>query len=74
MDLNQTIAELRTERDRLDSAISQMESLAEFRNGSAQAPRSTRGRKAMGQAERREVSERMKRYWASRRKAHGAMV
>ena len=72
MDLNQTITELRAERDRLAIAIAQLEMLAGTGNGSAPAPRSRRGRKSMGEAERREVSERMKRYWANRRKARGA--
>jgi hypothetical protein len=31
-----------------------------------------RGRKSMGEKERREVSARMKRYWANRRKAGAA--
>lgn len=71
MNLNQTITELRAERDQLDRVIAQLESLAAFGNGE-QPARSTRGRKSMGEAERHEVSERMKRYWAKRRKARGA--
>jgi hypothetical protein len=34
-------------------------------------PHSRRGRKSMGEAERREVSARLKRYWAKRRKSEG---
>ena len=66
MDLNQTIREFREEHARLSAAIAQLESLNHF---SEAAPRSRRGRKSMAEAERREVSERMKRYWASRRLA-----
>ena len=73
MDLNQTITELRAERDRLAIAIAQLEMLACTGNETqAIRVRSPRGRKWMGAAERREVSERMKRYWANRRKARGA--
>lgn len=72
MDLTYAITELRAECERLDRAIAQLEALAGSRNGSAPVPRSRRGRKSMGEAERREVSERMKRYWANRRKARGA--
>lgn len=68
MDLNTTLAELRAWRDRLDTIIKELESL----NGTGGAKlRSPRGRKSMGDAERREVSTRMKRYWANRRKARG---
>ena len=66
MDLNETIRELREEHTRLSAVIAQLESL----NESNERPQgSRRGRKSMGDAERREVSERMKRYWASRRLA-----
>jgi len=68
MDLNETILHLRAERDKLDAILKQLEAL----NGSGTLlSRSTRGRKSMGEAERREVSVRMKRYWASQRKAKG---
>ena len=66
MDLNETIRELREEHTRLSAVIAQLESL----NESNERPQgSRRGRKSMGETERREVSERMKRYWASRRLA-----
>jgi len=73
MDLNATIRELRSERDRLAAVIAQLESLSAGKNGTqsvygALAPHSRRGRKFMSAEERREVSARMKRYWASRRK------
>jgi hypothetical protein len=71
MDLNQALRELRAHRDRLNATIEQLEELAASSDGSRPAGK-RRGRKSMGEAERREVSERMKRYWASRRKARGA--
>ncbi len=72
MDLNPPIRYLREQHAKLVAAIERLEELAGSTNGSAPAPRSRRGRKSMGAAERREVSERMKKYWASRRKARGA--
>lgn len=60
MDLNEALKELYVERDRLIAAISQLESLAGSANGTIDKARSRRGRKSMGAAERREVSERMK--------------
>ena len=68
MDLNKTIVELRAQRDKIDAVIKQLEAMSD---GSPVRTRSTRGRKFIGAAERREISERMKRYWAGRRKAGG---
>jgi hypothetical protein len=68
VDLNGTIRDLRAEIQKIDAVIAQLEALNEV---GVVKTRSTRGRKAMGESERREVSERMKRYWASRRKARG---
>lgn len=67
MDIDKTLAQLREERACLIAIIEQLESL-DFQNGRPNPPASRRGRKSMGAAERREVSERMKKYWASRRK------
>jgi hypothetical protein len=68
MDLSKTIAELYEEKMRLDRVIASLEQLGEnpFPLSMA-APR--RGRKFMNPEERREVSERMRRYWASRKAA-----
>jgi hypothetical protein len=63
-----TIAELREQRDKVEAVIRQLETM---QDGAVVKPRSTRGRKFMREAERHEVSARMKRYWASRRKARG---
>jgi hypothetical protein len=67
MDLTEIIIGLREECVRLELVIARLEFLAGLSAG-VLAKRSTRGRKSMGEAERREVSERMKRYWAERRK------
>jgi hypothetical protein len=63
MDLTETIAELRREKEKLARVIA---SLEELQSGTTiAAPR--RGRKSMSPEERREVAERMKKYWAGRR-------
>ncbi len=63
MDVSQTILDLRAELARIDAAIQTLEQL----QGGVVKPRSKRGRKAMAEEERAEVSSRMKRYWAQRR-------
>jgi hypothetical protein len=66
MDLRKTISELHQEKARLDRVIASLEQLAE-----TGAPDITalhrRGRRFMSQQERQTVSERMRRYWASRK-------
>ena len=59
MDLHQIIRELQSEKRRIELAINTLE-------GGDEIPHH-RGRKFMAAAERQEVSERMKRYWAKRR-------
>lgn len=71
MDLNGTIRELRAEIEKIDAVIAELEALNGADTGFIESG-SRRGRKSMGEAERREVSARMKRYWASRRKPKGA--
>jgi hypothetical protein len=68
MDINAIIRQLHAEKERLDRVIS---SLEELQGGAAvEAPGGKRrGRKSMNAEERREVSERMKRYWELRRKS-----
>jgi hypothetical protein len=65
MDLAKTIEELRREKQKLDRVIA---SLEELQAAVTVAPlqKKRRGRKSMGAEERREVSERMKKYWAAR--------
>ncbi len=71
MDLYKAIQELYGEKDRLERVIA---SLEELQRTAIALPEpspaaSRRGRKSMTPAERREVSERMKNYWANRRNA-----
>ena len=66
MDVDQIIRELTEERKRLGRIIEALEKRS-IEAASPARPRSTRGRKSMDAAARREVSERMTRYWAARR-------
>jgi hypothetical protein len=60
------IAGLKCELRRVEDAISLLESIT-----SAQSNRKAgSGRTSMGEAERREVSERMKKYWRDKKLAH----
>lgn len=77
MDLYGAIAELLNEKKRLDRLIASLEAIQAGGVGTVlvDAPK-RRGRKNMSDDERREVSERMKRYWATRREggAHATAV
>lgn len=66
MDLSKTLAELYEEKIRLDKVIASLEQLAEFPL-SVPVTTSRRGRKFMSPEERRQVSERMRKYWAERK-------
>ena len=69
MDRIQTAIQLlRKEHQLISGVIHQLEAL----QNTPPEPKSTRGRKSMGMEERKEVSVRMSRYWAIRRKAKGA--
>ena len=66
MDLQKTIDFLRGEIRRLERVVA---SLEEIRDGvTAEWVEKRRGRKTMSLEERLEASERMRRYWADRRK------
>jgi hypothetical protein len=66
MDLYKTIRDLQDELKRINYLITVLEDL---QNGETAAlPASRRGRKAMGESERAEVSRRMKAYWAAKNK------
>ena len=69
MDLYKAIQELYAEKEKLERVIASLEEIQ--RAGAAAPPAAKtgkrRGRKSMESKERREVSERMKRYWAGRR-------
>jgi hypothetical protein len=69
MNINKAIRELYEEKKRLDRVIA---SLEEMQRTAAvpglPLPEKRRGRKSMDPQARQEVSERMKRYWDTRRK------
>jgi len=70
MDFKKLIASLYTEREKLERVIASLEELRDSVYGAgAEGGLKRRGRKSMPEAERLEVSERMKKYWAKRRKA-----
>jgi hypothetical protein len=71
LDLSKTIQELHAERDRLVGLIRAVEEVQQYYTSLPRREEkvSRRGRKSMGAAERRQVSERMKKYWALRREA-----
>ena len=72
MDLLKAIRDLYAEKEKLEKVIASLEELqraAESRPATPEKKR--RGRKGMDEEERRIVSERMKRYWANRRKPAG---
>jgi hypothetical protein len=70
MDLLKAIQELYAEKERLERVIASLEDL--HRSAGAVPAVSDvvkrRGRKFMDPKERQEVSDRMKKYWAARRK------
>ena len=68
------IRRLRDERNRLDGIIATLEELQNIADTKKVIPKKRRGRKFMDEEGRKEVSERMKRYWAARRKMTRATV
>ena len=69
LDLSSTIEMLRTRLKSVDSMLASLGETVRATSGTQYNRRSTRGRKSMGAEERLEVSARMKRYWADRRRA-----
>jgi hypothetical protein len=69
MDLYKAIQDLYAEKEKLERVIASLEELQRAGGPVAELPKPAkrRGRKSMSSAERREVSERMRNYWASRR-------
>ncbi len=69
MDTKKIIQELVEEKRRLDQAITFLQALEHPQSGALQAgpAKAPRGRKSMSPAERQEVSERMRKYWAMRK-------
>lgn len=70
MDLYKVIQDLYAEKEKLERVIASLEELQKTAGTLPQIPQASnrRGRKSMNSNERQEVSERMKKYWASRRK------
>jgi hypothetical protein len=70
MDLYKAIQELYSEKERLERVIASLEELQRTAGSSTEPPSGLkrRGRKSMPPVEREQVSERMKAYWAARRK------
>jgi hypothetical protein len=70
MDLNKIIEELQKEKEQLEKVIQAVENLQRrFQGGPSSFKGGRRGRKAMSEKERQEVSARMKSYWEKRRRA-----
>jgi hypothetical protein len=69
MDLYRIIGDLVDERNRLQRIIESLEAMDGVAAKPARSRPATRGRKSMDNAARKEVSERMKLYWAKRRAA-----
>jgi hypothetical protein len=69
IDLRHVLKDLYSQRERLEHVISSLEALQDGSAGAMPPEKKTnRGRKSMGADERQEVSERMRKYWAARRK------
>ena len=68
MDLVKVIRKLHEERAKLDRIIASLEQLQKSAIAKSQMPKKGRGRKFMDENARKEVSERMKRYWATRKR------
>ena len=69
MDLYKAIQDLYAEKEKLERVIASFEELQKGAGTLPIMPKSPsrRGRKSMSSKERKEVSDRMKRYWESRR-------
>jgi hypothetical protein len=67
MDLYRIIDELVEERNRLQRIIESLEAVDSVAAAPPQPRQTGRGRRSMDHAARKEVSERMKVYWAKRR-------
>ena len=71
MDLYKAIQDLYAEKEKLERVIASLEELQRTAGSMPVLPKPTqrRGRKSMNSSERLEVSERMRKYWASRRQS-----
>lgn len=70
MDLTKALQDLYAEKEKLERAIASLEALQRVGGELPRLPDAgkRRGRKSMNLQERAEVSARMKKYWAARRK------
>ena len=70
MDLYQALQDLYAEKEKLERAIASLEALRRAGGEGTPLPNpgKRRGRKSMDPEERAEVSARMKKYWANRRR------
>jgi hypothetical protein len=69
MNIDRVIRDLYKEKKRLDRVIARLEEMQRHAATQVAAPpEKKRGRKSMNEQARLEVSERMKRYWDTRRK------
>jgi hypothetical protein len=73
MDFSNALQELYAEKEKLEHSIALLE---ELQNSQVSRPsrvqaKSRRGRRTMGIEERRQVSARMRTYWANRRSQEG---
>ena len=66
MDLSKIIGELLRDKEKLERVIASLEGLQALKVDENLPLRKRRGRKSMSPEERREVSTRMKKYWANR--------
>ena len=71
MDLYKAIQDLYAEKEKLERVIASLEELQRTAGSLPSLPKPVkrRGRKSMNSSERQEVSERMRKYWASRRQS-----
>ena len=76
MDIQNIVADLKRERDRLNSAIAALEGAGPRRRGrpagsgagSSSAPKGRRPRRHMSASARKRISEMMKQRWAERKR------
>jgi uncharacterized protein YdcH (DUF465 family) len=72
MELSRVIRKLYEERAKLDHMIASLEQLEQTVAAREAKKPKKRGRKSMDEKARREVSERMRKYWALRRGKDGS--
>ena len=70
MDLTRILQQLYAEKERLLKAIAILDQM--IKESPDSRPRSQRGRKSMGDEERKAVAQRMKRYWTKKREQSGS--